>query len=326
MKRRQLISLFASTPAIWPLFASAQQEGKLPRIGVTLAGSNPNSFAEALRRGLKELGWVDGKTILIEERYAEGQTKRYAGFMSEFIDLKVDVIIAGGGDRVARVASELTSTIPIVVPVMGDPVASGLLSSLARPGGNLTGQSMQASEISAKRMEFLYRVLPKLEHIALLKDPNSPSAASATKIAEEAARALGIHSRVFNASRVEEFNTMFDTISASHAKAIMVLTSSFFYIYRQQLVDLAAQRRLAASYEHQGFVKAGGLMSYGPNLAAMYHSAARYVDKILKGESPADLPIEQPTQFDLAINLKTAKTLGLTMPMSILLQATEVIE
>ena len=326
MKRRELLSLLASTPAIWPFFASAQQTGSLPRIGITLAGSNPNPFAEAFRQGLAELGWIDGKTILIEERYAEGQNERYPGFIAEFIDLKVDIIVCGGGDRVARVASELTSTIPIVVPVMTDPVATGLLSNIARPRGNLTGQSMQAPEISAKRMEFLYRVLPKLQHVALLQDPNTPSSPPAIKIAEKAALALGLHSQVFSAGRIEEFDTVFEMISTSQAEAIVVLSSSFFYVHRQQLIDLAMQYRLVAIYEHRGFVSAGGLMSYGPDLAAMYYSAARYVDKILKGESPADLPIEQPTHFDFVINLKTVKTLGLTMPMSIILQATEVIE
>ena len=257
MKRRKLIALLAGMPVGWPVFTFAQQEGKLPRIGVTLAGSNPNPFAEAFRQGLAELGWIDGKTILIEERYAEGRIERYMDFMTEFVKLEVDIIVAGGGGRVARAALDVTSTIPIVVPVMGDPIASGLLSNLARPGGQITGQSMQSSEIGTKRMEFLYRVLPTLQHVALLQDPNTPASPSLIKLAEEAALALGLQSQVFSAGRIEEFDTVFETISASQAEAIVVLSSSFFYAHRRQLVDLAAQHRLVAIYEHRAFVNAG---------------------------------------------------------------------
>jgi putative tryptophan/tyrosine transport system substrate-binding protein len=306
-----------------PLAVEAQLASKAPRIGVMYAGSAPNLYADALRRHLAELGWVDGQTLLIEERYAEGRPERYPALIAELIRLKVDVLVAGGGTAGARAAKRATGTIPIVMPVMGDPVAAGLVASLARPGGNITGLSMLNTEISAKRVELLREVLPKVERVAVLRDPAAPQAdVDAT---QAAARTLGLRLQFLSASRPEEFQGAFQAARQAGAEALIVLASGFFNTQRRRLVDLAAQSRLIAVWEHRDFADTGGLMSYGPNLLDMNRRAATYVDKILKGAKPADLPIEQPTKFELVINLKTAKALGLTIPASVLARADEVI-
>jgi putative ABC transport system substrate-binding protein len=282
-------------------------------------------MAEALRRGLSELGWTEGQNILVEYRYAEGQSQRYAAMMAEFVNLKVDVIVSGGGERAARAAKQLTQTIPIVVPVMADPVAAGLVENLARPGGNITGQSMQDTDISSKRLHFLRQLVPTLERVAILDDPGRPPVIM--RATESAARAMGLQPLVFSAGRrLEDLEHAFNAMREAHTEALMVPPSSLFNAQRQRLVDLAAQHRLVTIYEHRRFTEIGGLIAYGPNIVEMYRSAARYVDKILKGAKPADLPIEQPTKFELVINLKTAKALDLTIPPLLLFQATEVIE
>jgi ABC-type uncharacterized transport system substrate-binding protein len=308
-----------------PLAAGAQQAGKVPRIGVMAAGaaSRPD-FADALRRGLAELGWVEGQTILIEWRYAEGRSERYPALIAELIRLKVDLIVAGGGTPGAQAAKHATSTIPIVTPVVGDPVASGLVSSLARPGGNVTGLSMLNTEISTKRVELLREVLPKIERVAVLHDPaaDTPDVGAT----QAAARSLGLRLQVLTVGRPEEFLGAFEAARNAGAEALIVLASPVFNTYRRRLVDLAAQSRLIAVYEHQEFPYSGGLMSYGPNLVDMNRRAAKYIDKILKGAKPADLPVEQPTVFELVINMKTAKTLGLTIPPSVLARTDRVIQ
>lgn len=307
--------------------AKAQQTDKTPRIGVTLAGgSSSNLLGEALRQGLAELGWVEGQNILIEYRYAEGQRERYSAMMKELVDLEVDVIVSGGGGAAARAAMRLTDTIPIVIPVAGDPVAAGLVASLARPGGNVTGQSMQDAEVSTKRMQFLHQLLPDLKRVAILQDPRALSSAYAVRATEAAARAIGLQLKILSVDYLAELDGAFAAMKEEGTEALIVLSSSFFNMNRRQLIDLVAQHHLVAIYEHQSFVGAGGLMSYGPDITAMYRSAARYVDKILKGASPTELPIEQPTKFNLVINLETAKALGIEVPPSILLQADKVIQ
>jgi putative tryptophan/tyrosine transport system substrate-binding protein len=307
-----------------PLAAEAQHSGKVPRVGITIAESAPSRYTEALRRGLTELGWVEGQNILLEFRSSEGRPERFPALIAELISLKVDIIVAGGGAVGARAAKNATSTIPIVMPVVSDPVAVGLVSSLARPGGNATGLSMLNTEISAKRMELLRDVLPRVERVAVLRDPAADSAQA--DVTQAAARALGLKVHVLSVSRADEFPGAFDAARKAHAEALVVLASSFFNAHRRQLVDLAAQNRLIAVYEHREFPDAGGLMSYGPNIVEMYRRAAYFVDKILKGASPADLPVEQPTRFELVINLKTAKALGLTIPQSVLVRADEIIQ
>ena len=322
ISRRAFIGEVVGTLA-FPL-AAAAQAGRIPRIGVMYAGSAPNPGAEALRRGLADLGWVEGQNLLIEWRYAEGRPERYPALMEELIRLKVDILVAGGGTAGAQVAKRATSTIPIVLPVIGDPVAAGLVSSLARPGGNVTGLSMQNTEISAKRVELLREVLPTVERVAVLRDPAAPPAdVNATQVA---ARSLGLRLQLLSVGRRGELHGAFQTVMRSGAEALIVLASGFFNTQRRQLVDLAAQHRLVTVWEHRDFAEAGGLMSYGPNLVDMNRRAAKYVDRILKGAKPADLPVEQPTVFELVVNMKTAKTLALTIPPSVLARADEVIE
>jgi putative ABC transport system substrate-binding protein len=284
--------------------------------------SSPD-FADALRRGLGELGWVEGRNILIEWRYAEGRPERYPALIAELIRLRVDLIVAGGGTPGVRAAKDATSTIPIVMPVVGDPVTSGLVSSLARPGGNVTGLSMLNTEISTKRVELLREVLPAVQRVAVLSDPaaNTPDLGAT----QAAAPSLGLRLQVLSAGRPEEFDGAFEAARRSRAEALIVLASPVFNTYRRRLIGLAAQNRLIAVYEHRAFPDAAGLMSYGPNLVDMNRRAAKYVDKILRGAKPADLPVEQPTVFELVINLKTAKALGLTIPPSVLARADEVI-
>ena len=327
MKRRECIAFLAGMPAVWPVITFAQQTNKLPRIGVTLAGgSSSNPLVEALREGLAELGWIAGQNILIEYRYAEGQRDRYPAMMEEFVDLEVDVIVAGGGSAATRAAMRLTDTIPIVFPVSGAPLEAGLVASLAQPGGNVTGQSMQNTEVVTKRVQFLHQLLPGLKRVAILQDPRVLTSASEVFATEAATRAIGLQLKILSVDYLDELDGAFAAMKEEGAEGLFVVSSAFFNMNRRQLIDLAAQHHLPAIYEHHGFVDAGGLMSYGPDITAMYRSAARYVDRILKGASPADLPIEQPTKFSLAINLATAKALGIIAPPLILFQADKVIE
>jgi putative tryptophan/tyrosine transport system substrate-binding protein len=306
-----------------PLGGEAQQAGKIPRIGIMYAGSAPTPGADALRRGLAELGWVEGQNLLIENRYAEERPARFSVLIAELIRLKVDVLVVRGTAS-AVAAKQATSTIPIVVPVMGDPVAEGLVASLARPGGNVTGLSALNIELSAKRVELLKEVLPRAKRVAVLRDPaGSPTDVGAT---QAAARAVGLDLQLLSVGRPEEFHGAFQAAKKAGAEGLIVLSSAFFFARRRQLVDLAAQDRLIAVWEHRDFAAAGGLLSYGPNLMDMNRRAAKYIDKILKGAKPADLPIEQPTTFELVINLKTAKALGLTILPAVLVRADEIIQ
>jgi len=324
MDRRAFLATVAGGLLAAPFAADAQHPAKVPRIGITIAEPAPSRYTEALTRGLTELGWVDGQNILIDYRSAEGRPERFPALLAELISLKVDIIVAGGGTVGARAAKHATSTIPIVMPVVTDPVGAGLVSSLARPGGNITGLSMLNTEISAKRAELLRDVLPRAERVAVLRDPAAdPTQAGTT---QATARALGLRLQVLSVSRSDEFPAAFEAARKARAEGLIVLASSFFNAHRRELVNLAAQNRLVTVYEHREFPDAGGLMSYGPNIVEMYRRAAYFVDKILKGAKPGDLPIEQPTKFELVINLKTAKALGLTIPPSLLGRADEVIQ
>ena len=325
IERRRAFVLTAALGVVFlSLVAEAQRAGKLPRIGVTVAGFAPNPYVDALRRALAEFGWVEGKNILIEYRYAEGRSDRYAAFMAELIGSKVDLIVAGGGAAPVRAARQLTSTIPIVMPAVFDPVAAGLVSSLARPGGNVTGQAQLDVETTVKRMEMLKAILPKLERVAVLRDPALVQAHADVMAA--AARSLGLRLHVLTASRVEELDSAIGAAKDARAEALVVLASGVFTAHRQRIVDLAARNRLVAVYEHRDFVDAGGLISYGINLEEMWRGAAKYVDKILRGAKPADLPVEQPTTFEMVINLRTAKTLQLTIPQTLRVSADRIIE
>lgn len=308
-----------------PLAAEAQPTAKSPRIGV-LFGTTPASEAprvEAFRQGLRDLGYVEGQTIALEYRWAEGQFDHVALLAAELVRLPVDVLVTGG-PLTTRAAKDATQTIPIVMAMVNDPVGAGFVASLARPGGNLTGLSTMASELAAKRLELLRELRPTLSRVALLWSPINPGAVAALQEAEVAAHAWGVTLLLYEIHSPNDFQGVFQAATQGRAEAAMIL-GPVANTHRSRLVDLAAEHRLPAIYNRREFVDDGGLMTYGPSLTEMGRRAATYVDKILKGAQPADLPVEQPTTFELTINLKTAQALGLTIPPSLLFQATEVI-
>jgi ABC-type uncharacterized transport system substrate-binding protein len=306
--------------------AVAQQPKKMPRIGLLYASAVFNSARiEAFRQGLRGLGYVEGKNIVIEYRYAEGKLDRYAALAAELVRLNVDVIVTGGPGA-TRPAKEATSAIPIVMAQDPDPVSNGFVASLARPGGNITGLSTLGAEISGKQVELLKEIVPRLSRVAVVGTSTEPSNSQTFKETELAARAFGIDLQYLDARGSMDFETAFHTASKGQADAILVLPSFLFAAHPTQIGRLALKSRLPAIYAHGRFVEAGGLMSYGVSYRDLDRRAATYVDKILKGANPADLPIEQPTKFDLVINLKTAKALGLKIPAQLLMEADKVIE
>ena len=312
-----------------PVAAEAQQAAKIARIGYlarNLAAS-PH-LHEAFRQGLRDLGYVEGRNVVIEYRDAEGKLERLPALAAELVALKVDVIVAAS-TLAALAAKQATRTLPIVFAAAADPVASGLVTSLARPGGNVTGLSNLAPELVGKRLELLKQAVPGVSRVAVLWQPGAlgeRTEKDMLKGAEVAARALGVRLQFVEARGPADFDRAFSDMTRARAGALTVLPSAMFFSERRRLVDLAAKNRLPAVYPWREFVDAGGLMSYGPNLADLFRRAATYVDKILKGAKPGDLPVEQPTKFELVINLKTAKALGLTIPPSVLARADQVIE
>jgi putative ABC transport system substrate-binding protein len=313
-----------------PLAGEAQQAAKVPRIGYltgSLAG-DPH-LPEAFRQGLRDLGYVEGRNVVIEYRDAEGRLERLPALAAELVALKVDVIVAAGGTLAALAAKQATRTLPIVFIAVGAPVTSGLVTSLARPGGNVTGLSLLFPELVGKWLEELKQAVPGVSRVAVLWQPgNVPERTEKDmlKEAEVAARALGVRLQFVEARGPADFDRAFSEMTRARAGALTVRPSSLFFIERRRLVDLAAKNRLPAVYPSREFVDAGGLMAYGPNIADVFRRAATYVDKILKGAKPADLPVEQPTKFELVINLKTAKAFGLTIPPSLRGQADQVIQ
>jgi len=312
-----------------PLAAEAQQAAKVARIGYL--STNPTvtpHLREAFRQGLRDLGYVEGRNVVIEYRFAEGKVEQLPALAAELAALKVDVIVASG-TLAALAAKQATSTLPIVFSPAGDPVGSGLVTSLARPGGNVTGLSAFAPELVGKRLELLKQAVPGVSRVAVLWQPGAfgeRAEMDTLKRAEVAARDLGVPLQFVEARGPADFDRAFSDMTRARAGALTVLASNMFNSERRRLVDLAAKNRLPALYSARELVDAGGLMSYGANLADLNRRAATYVDKILKGTKPADLPVEQPTKFELVINLKTAKALGLTIPQSVLARADEVIQ
>jgi putative ABC transport system substrate-binding protein len=308
---------------VTPLATEAQQVGRVPRIGILRSGSPPDPFVEAFRQGLRELGYDEGRNISIEYRWAEGSDEQLPGLAADLVRVKVDLIVAGGSQ--ARVAKRATTTIPIVMPVSNDPVGQGIVESLARPGGNVTGLAFLSEGLPGKWLELLKEVLPGMSRVAVLWHPATE--AGQLRVAEAAARSLGLRLWTLKVQRSDDFERAFAEAHGNRAEGFIVLSSPFFYAHRTRLVELAAKHRMPTMYHQQEFVVgSGGLMSYGPNLRELFRRAATYVDKILKGAKPADLPVEQPTKFELVINLKTAKTLGLMIPASLLARADEIIE
>jgi putative ABC transport system substrate-binding protein len=324
MKRREFI-LALGGAAAWPLAAGAQQAAKLPTVGYLGTAAAPAwaPWTAAFVQRLHELGWMDGRTIAIQYRWADGRAERWAEFAAELARLKVDVIVTGGNAAVA--AKQASSVIPIVFAMVDDPVAMGLIASLARPGGNLTGLSMQSADVAGKRLALLREVVPGLRRLAIMANVEYPAAALEMGQVQSGARTLGLEAAPFEIRRAEDIAPAFDAMK-DRTDALYVVGDALVISHRVQINTLALIARLPTTYVVREHVIAGGLMSYGPNFPDLFRRAAQYVDKILRGAKPADIPVEQPTKFDLVINLTTAKALGLTVPESFLLRADEVIE
>jgi len=309
---------------------TAQPREKVPRVGYLNPGSASDPLRQrrldAFRQGLRELGYVEGQNIAIESRWAEGQYDRYPALAADLVRLKVDVIVAQSG-AATQAAQQATRTIPIVMALVTDPVGIGLVPSLARPGGNVTGTSFMAPDLVGKQLELLKELVPKVSRVALLRHPTNPGSAPYLREAEAAARILGVRLQTLEARNSQEIDSAFAAMTRERAGALLIFPDALFGTQRRQIAELAAKRRLPAI--HGGtpeYAEAGGLIAYSPNILDLERRAATYVDKILKGAKPADLPIEQPTKFELVINLKTAKALGLTIPQSLLQRADEIIQ
>ena len=327
MKRREFISFLAGTAVNWPLAARAQQAA-MPIVGF-LSSRSPKEaeiHTAAFRRGLSETGFAEGQNVAITYRWAEGQYERLSGLASELVGLHVSVMVAGGGAPSVLAAKPATTTTPIVFVMGDDPVKLGLVASFNRPGGNLTGVAFLTGELGSKRLGLLCELVPNASVVGLLLNPNDPGAEVQRQDVEMAAKALGRRLLVLHASTATEFEPNFAMMTREHVGALIVENDPFFDSQRDQLMALAARNGVSAIYHIREFPAAGGLMSYGASLADAYRQVGNYTGRILKGEKPADLPVMQPTKFELAINLKTAKALGLTVPSSLLARADEVIE
>jgi ABC-type uncharacterized transport system substrate-binding protein len=315
------VSLIFATPP-----RAETQTVKIPRIAVLLNPSEALAAPSltALRQGLQELGYVEGKNIAIVSRYAEGKLERLPVLARELIETRPDVIVAAGPQAI-RAVKEASGMLPVVMAIISDPVAEQLVESLAHPGGRITGIAFQNAELTAKRLELLKRVLPKATRIVAFADPTFGRSGGRQEL-HAAARSLGIELQIVEVRGPDDFDRAFRTARRARAQGLLVLASPLLNAHRKLLIDHAARDRLPATYEVRSFVADGGLMSYGPNFEDMYRRSATYVDKILKGVSPADLPIEQASRFEFVVNLKTATALGLTIPASVLQQADQVIE
>ncbi len=312
---------------LFPSLAAAQRPAKVPRIGVlTPYSSRPLFVIEALREGLRALGYVEGDNVVIEYRYAEERYERLPDLAAELVRLQVDVIFANSAPA-THAAKQATSTIPIVMETLTDPVRAGFVTSLARPGGNITGVTGLAPELSGKRLELLTQAIPGVARVAILVNPANPNTPAVWTETESAGRALGVHLQRLEVRDPAQLDNAFAAMTSERADALLVLPDPMLLAQRNRIVDFAAARRLPAMYaDVREWMEAGGLMFYGPNLAANVRRAATYVDKILKGAKPADLPVEQPMTFELIINLKTAQALGITIPSLLLFRVDEVIQ
>jgi putative ABC transport system substrate-binding protein len=325
MRRRNFITLIGGTVAAWPLATRAQQSTK-PIIGYLNGGSPFALMLDAFRRGLSESGYVEGQNVSIEYRWAEGEYGRLPDFAKELVTHRVNIIAAGGGDLAARAAKEATSTIPIVFTSGDDPVATGLVPSLAHPGGNLTGVAFFVVELHAKRFELLSELVPQAKVVALITNPSSPQTDRVIQAMRQATVTKGVELQILKASSESDIDTAFSTLGASHADALIQQADPFFVSRREQFALLAARHSIPAIYEGRQFAQAGGLVSYGPSIADVYHQVGSYVGEILKGRKAADLPVMRPTKFELVVNLRAAKAIGLRISESFLLRADEVIE
>ena len=326
MNTKMITCLVAAALLFNASFVQAQQAAKVPRIGFLGATSASTNAArmEAFRLGLRELGYTAGKNVVIEYRWAEGKSERLPDLAAELVRVKVDVIVTAG-PAATRPAQQATSTIPIVMAFDNDPVGSGFIASLARPGGNITGLSALAPELSGKRLELLKEVARKVSRVAVFGTSTQPGVAQALKETELAAAALKVELQNLNVLEPKDIESAFRAANKGRADAVLVLTSPVIFSQRTQISDLGARNHLPAIFPQSEFVEDGGLMSYAPNYADLFRRAATYVDKILKGTKPADLPVEQPTKFEFVINLNAAKQIGLTIPPNVLARADRVI-
>jgi putative ABC transport system substrate-binding protein len=324
MRRREFIAFVGGTAAAWPLAARAQKSDKVPIIGF-LGATTPtvwSPFVTAFLQRLRELGWIDGSTVAIEYRWAQGRDELYAEFAAEFVRLKVDVILTAGTDATIAV-KKTTSEIPIVFAAVGDPVGTGLVASLAHPGGNVTGLSNEQVDLAGYRLELLHEVVPSVRRVALLGNIGSPLILLEMKAAEEAAPRLGLEVFRLGVKKAEEIESAMESVR-DRADALYVCTDPLISTNRVSINILAIGEKLPTMNSFREYVQAGGLISYGPNFPDLFRRAGDFVDKILRGVKPADLPVEQPVKFDLMINTTTAKVLGLTIPEKILVRASEV--
>jgi putative ABC transport system substrate-binding protein len=327
MNRRALISLLAGAAAAWPRAARAQQPAKIPRVGFlgnSTAALEANLVAP-FREGLRELGYEEGRNVAIEYRWAEGRYERFPALVAELIAAKVDVIVTAGTPA-TLVVKRATTSVPLVMVAVGDPVGTGIVASLARPGGNITGLSSIAPDLEGKRLELLRDVVPGLSHVALFWNPTNLFHAGSLQQAQVAAQALGIRLQLLAVRAPEELDAAFAAVVKDRPGALLLLADRVFLHHRTRIVEFAAAQRLPNVNAYRELVEIGGLMSYGPSYEYMHRRAAAFVDRILKGANPGDLPVEQPTKFTLIINLKTAKSLGLSVPLTLQASADEVIE
>jgi putative ABC transport system substrate-binding protein len=324
MRRREFITLLGSTTLVWPLAAQGQQGGKKYVIGRFGAGS-ASILSDLITEALRELGWVEGENVVFERRYADNRLERLPEMAADLVRLKVDVIMAGG-TLAPLAAKRATSTIPIVMTDSGDPLGSGLIASLAHPGGNVTGMSLMAPDLGGKRLELLKELLPRLARVAVLWNAANPYSAIVFKETQAAARTLGIEVQSLEVRGPDDLDGAFEAVRKQRPDAMITVEDPLTFTYRKRIADFATGQQLPSLSGLREFVAVGGLTSYGANLADLYRRAAGYVDKILKGAKPAGLPVQQPTKFDLVINLKTAKAIGITIPPSLLARADEVIE
>jgi len=327
MRRRDFVAMLCGAAAL-PLAARAQQTANVRRVGWLSPGSRASdeNFLASFRDGLRDLGWVVGQNVAIEPRWAEGRFERLPDLAAELVQLKVDVIIANV-TQASLAAKRSTRTIPIVMVGVGDPLGSGLVDSLARPGGNVTGPSSMLAEASAKQLALLKETVPNASPVAVLRNPANPVwQASALRETQAAAQALGLRLQLLEASGPDELEDAFAAMTRERAGALFVPADIIFVRHARRMAELAAAHRLPGMFGFKEHVEAGGLMSYAASFAVMFRHAATFADKILRGANPADLPVEQPTKFELVINLKTAKALGLAVPQSVLLRADEVIQ
>jgi putative ABC transport system substrate-binding protein len=327
VRRRQFLIASGALLAA-PLIAHAQPQGKIWRVGWLAAGARPESIEVLLNsfvRGMRDLGYVESKNLVMEWRFAGGNVERLQELAAELVRLKVDALMSGSSQAISAL-QKATTTIPIVMASIGDPVATGFVKSLAHPEGNITGLANQTTDLGAKGLELLLDLVPKLSRVAVLANPANPAFAVYLKNVQSAARLRNVHILRMEARTAQEIENAFPAMTLGRAEALIVQADNYFLMHFRKIAELAAKNRLASVSEIREYVEAGGLMSYGPNLTEQFRRAAAYVDKIFKGAKPADLPVEQSTTFELLINGRTAKALGITVPPSILIRADRVIE